>query len=347
MGEHSDELCQLAEYSKAWNKEEKGKSPSVEAPLSPAEPDASSPVDPHHNTVVDTNAGSVQQTHCHKSADPGQRPDTSEGAGGPVKVFGTDIFHSVEEISDVTEPRQDLLTIGTEHFFIWKPPETSTCAICENLYPSVVELETHYHQYHVNPHFLSQSSVKLYRLSNFLVRTHEDADQISQNPALYRCHECFNTFSKSSNLKVHLVNHQALCSEQMAPKTELCLSEMKKIPEEVASRNKGGVEVVGSPSKQGTKPMSSSLENLHARPRRQASLKRIVEIDSDLSDEFNSNSENEADLSNRRQWRPQRECKSRTKTLVAISLAEQEYDKFDLGNYVMQSLILFTVLSSV
>ena len=333
MGEHSDEPCQLAEYSKAWKTEEKGKSPSVEAPLSPAEPDASCPADPQHNAVVDTNSGPVQQIHCHKTVDPAQGSDRDEGAGGPGRVFGADIFHSVEEVSDLIEPGQDLLTIGAEQYFLWKPPETSTCTICENLYPSVVELETHYHQYHVNPHFLSQSSVKLYRLSNFLVRTHEDADQLSRIPALYRCHECFNTFSKSSNLKVHLVNHKA--PEQMAPKTELCLapkcSEMKKRAEEVASRKQIGVEVVGS--KQGQKPMSNnSLENLHVRPRRQASLKRIVEIDSDLSDEFNSNSENEADLSNRRQWRPQRECKSRTKTLVAISLAEQEYDKFDLGN---------------
>jgi hypothetical protein len=73
-------------------------------------------------------------------------------------------------------------------------------------------------------------------------------------------------------------------------------------------------------------------------------------------DEFNSNSENESDLSNRKtpktststprlqmspssphkasSTRPQRECKSRTKTLVAISLAEQDYDKFDLGRYL-------------
>ena len=70
----------------------------------------------------------------------------------------------------------------------------------------------------------------------------------------------------------------------------------------------------------------------HIRPRRQAALRRIVrECDSEVSDEFNSNSENEGDLTNRNKFRrPQRECKARTKTLVAISLAEQDYEKFDL-----------------
>ena len=67
------------------------------------------------------------------------------------------------------------------------------------------------------------------------------------------------------------------------------------------------------------------------RPQRLAAMqRRLVSVESDHSDEFNSNSENESDLSNR-MARPQRECKLRTKTLVAISLAEQDYDKFDLG----------------
>ena len=74
------------------------------------------------------------------------------------------------------------------------------------------------------------------------------------------------------------------------------------------------------------------------RPQRQVAVQqRLSQLETnDHSDEFNSNSENESDLSNRRRTssssRPQRECKSRTKTLVAISLAEQDYDKFDLGN---------------
>ena len=80
------------------------------------------------------------------------------------------------------------------------------------------------------------------------------------------------------------------------------------------------------------KPMRST------RPQRQVAVQhRLSQLETnDHSDEFNSNSENESDLSNRRRTssssRPQRECKSRTKTLVAISLAEQDYDKFDLGN---------------
>jgi len=68
------------------------------------------------------------------------------------------------------------------------------------------------------------------------------------------------------------------------------------------------------------------------RPRRQAALRRVIQCESEVSDEFNSNSENEGEHTNPRNnfRRPQRECKARTKTLVAISLAEQDYEKFDL-----------------
>ena len=74
-----------------------------------------------------------------------------------------------------------------------------------------------------------------------------------------------------------------------------------------------------------------------SRPRRMASLKRLATMERESSDEFNSNSENEGDASNPLR-RPQRQCKSRTKTLVAISIAEQEYDKFDLGKHDIRTI---------
>merc|ERR1712083_1196378 len=67
------------------------------------------------------------------------------------------------------------------------------------------------------------------------------------------------------------------------------------------------------------------------RPRRKASsrIQQMREQGSETSDDFNSS--NNPELSRReKRKRPQRECKDRTSTLVAISLAEQDYEKFDL-----------------
>jgi hypothetical protein len=74
-------------------------------------------------------------------------------------------------------------------------------------YATVSELRIHYHQFHLNPRYLSHSDNKLYRLSNFLVKEHEDAAD-GDTAALYRCHECFNVFSRPNNLLLHLAKHQ-------------------------------------------------------------------------------------------------------------------------------------------
>merc|ERR1739838_86476 len=67
------------------------------------------------------------------------------------------------------------------------------------------------------------------------------------------------------------------------------------------------------------------------RPRRKASsrIQQMRKQGSETSDDFNSSNNQELTRREKRK-RPQRECKDRTSTLVAISLAEQDYEKFDL-----------------
>ena len=203
------------------------------------------------------------------------------------------------------------------------------CIACGDVYQSLDLCQVHFHQIHVNPNQLTTDVAKKFRISNFVENTHEDKSAADQNPT-YRCHECFNVFSLLENLKVHLVSHN------MAPKTEY----LNSVPEYSQSLKKKTVlhrkrRRVSSNNRQENPPEEGKSESARGRPRRLAALKRLLEMDSEISDEFNSNSENEGDLSNRRSWRPQRECKTRTKTLVAISLAEQEYEKFDLGTSII------------
>ena len=124
-------------------------------------------------------------------------------------------------------PPEKLVSDSEDEYFHWTPPHRElsdlSCPLCQDVSTSFADLETHYHQYHVNPRFLSQIDVKLFKLSNFLVKEIGDPDCESKYPGLYRCHECFNTFSQSSNLKLHLVGHRVPVEPstvQMAPKTE-------------------------------------------------------------------------------------------------------------------------------
>ena len=234
----------------------------------------------------------------------------------------------------------------------------------------------------MNPRYLNTADNRLYRLSNFVVKEHEDAGSGSGPAAMYRCHECFRIFSLPGNLRHHLVRHKheeeeeqigatincPVISTTASPSTEMIID--KKMPPliehlpredfEDARPPRPRKKVLNKKRRQTVTGPATSLKRLKHKsftqqrrrrhgsqivstgdlkqnrpPRRQASLRRlaVVECDSsdEVSDEFNSNSENEGDLSNRsRFWRPQRECKARTKTLVAISLAEQDYEKFDL-----------------
>ena len=308
MGESTFVGFQLSQLKKDWtDKIGDIPAPAIEDPPSPAQPLAGQLSPPQRSNLSSPVVSSTSPpNHCHSlepALDGGEVPPPSQ----PV--------HSQQ---------------SQQHYFHWTAHglDNLSCPICQDLHLSLAELEIHYHQYHVNPRFLSQADVKLFRLSNFLVKDLEDSDCEGRFPGLYRCHECFNTFSNSSNLKDHLVKH--LPAIQMAPKTEHSSS-----PEIVNMIEKKKRSVHNKSQVTEVFPMDKSCEGerISTRPRRTASLKRITEMESELSDEFNSNSENEGDASNRRKGRPQRQCKSRTKTLVAISIAEQEYDKFDLGKH--------------
>ena len=251
---------------------------------------------------------------------------------------------SSEPVAKVVGASQTLVEGSEENsvakYYHWYPPlppgqDIFPCSVCEQDQLSLSKLEIHYHQFHVNPRFLSQPDIKLFRLSNFLVNRHEDPSPYSPLPGLYRCHECFNVFDEVLNLKLHLVKHLPVA---MAPKTEHIAPEYVSTVEtkrKVLKRRRSSAQELDRRKEKRDKTKRKSWDVVNpSRPRRLAALKRIVELESEISDEFNSNSENEGDVSNRRLWRPQRECKSRTKTLVAISLAEQEYDKFDLGRII-------------
>ena len=220
------------------------------------------------------------------------------------------------------------------------------CVVCEEIFPSVDLCEIHFHQFHKNPNQLKPEAAKKFRISNFVVNTHEDrAEEAAvegENSPTYRCHECFNVFSLLDNLKQHLVSHNMAPKTEYLPNADFAPAFKKKTPghrkrRPVLSNNrkKDAYAEAVVPAEAATPPVQNGgggSDDGRSRPRRVAALRRLVEIEPEISDEFNSNSENEADLSNRGNWRrPQRECKTRTKTLVAISLAEQEYEKFDLG----------------
>ena len=195
---------------------------------------------------------------------------------------------------------------------------------------------------------------------------------------LYRCHECFAIMGTAAKLRDHLVNHNKqptnhTAKEQQPLKAVAAVMKRrkngfigKKMRRGVGDRkeNKNGRHHIVRELLSVAKGLASnatattSTRSYRTRPQRSAAMHQKLarlqqqheeEEDAEMSDEFNSNSENESDLSNRsisggknltsspaqttNNRRPQRECKSRTKTLVAISLAEQDYDKFDLGTF--------------
>ena len=151
----------------------------------------------------------------------------SEEPPPPTKnlVSDSEDEKSGQLLHELPPPPEKLVSDSEDEYFHWTPSQGElsdlSCPLCQDVATSLADLETHYHQYHVNPRFLSQIDVKLFKLSNFLVKEIGDPDCESKYPGLYRCHECFNTFSQSSNLKLHLVGHSVEpATVQMAPKTE-------------------------------------------------------------------------------------------------------------------------------
>ena len=240
-----------------------------------------------------------------------------------------------------------------------------------------VELRTHYYQFHLNPHHLSPQDVRLYRLSNFLVRLHAETEESPKTdfPGLYRCHHCFNLFNQPPSLIQHLATHEKLESEQedqleeemptrtatkvdnipvkavktaiavdqKATKVDKLLSKVEELlatktevgnmPHKVDKLSREDFEDVAPRPKKRRRQVEKRRQNKRVELSRKSrslgllKLESMVVADELVSDAEDSDSGVETPKESRR---PQRECKSRTSTLVAISLAEQEYEQFDL-----------------
>lgn len=207
--------------------------------------------------------------------------------------------------------------------------------MCQENFSEELDIRTHFHQYHLNPHLLAPEDVKLYRLSNFLVRVHEKTDEIKKTDfrGLYRCHECFNVFDQESCLSTHITTKHLA---EGKVKEKMVSESPKKMPtqidklsredfEDASPRMRKSRTQVVKPLKAKQKQRNGVIKKSKAAGR----LGKLLKLQSEVPDEIiseDSESGNEAPTSRR----PQRECKSRTSTLVAISLAEQEYEQFDL-----------------
>ena len=109
----------------------------------------------------------------------------------------------------------------------------------------------------------------------------------------------------------------------------------EKMPTKVDQMSREDFEDVAPKPKKSRAKLAKPLKtkqkrNLASRKKGKVSGRsnQLLKLQSVLSDEVVSDdSDAEATL---KPGRPQRECKSRTSTLVAISLAEQEYEQFDL-----------------
>jgi len=260
-------------------------------------------------------------------------------------------------------------------YYQWAGPIPSqaggvlNCPVCEQSFPLEVDLRTHFHQFHLNPHHLSPQDVRLYRLSNFLVRLHAETEESPKTdfPGLYRCHHCFNLFNQPSSLIQHLATHEkedqaedemptrtatkvdnipvkavetAIAVDQKATKVNKLLSKVEELlanktdnmPHKVDKLSREDFEDVAPRPKKRRRPERRRQNKRVELSRKSRSLgmlklESMVVADEMVSEAEDSDSGVETPKESRR---PQRECKSRTSTLVAISLAEQEYEQFDL-----------------
>lgn len=207
------------------------------------------------------------------------------------------------------------------------------CSVCQESFLEEEGLKTHVHQFHLNPHHLSPHDIHRYRLSNFLVRSYEESEdnQKTDFPGLYRCHECFQVFDQPGNLTIHLEQH----IESSPNKLKMVAAPPEKIPIKMDKLPREDFEDVKPQAKKrrtsSTKPLKTiqkQKKRLTKKSRSSVRNNKLLKLEPVVADEMvseESDSGTEAP-----KGRPKRECGSRTSTLVAISLAEQEYEQFDL-----------------
>ena len=224
--------------------------------------------------------------------------------------------------------------------YSWVPGNVSPppwqCQVCPALFAAVDALATHFHQYHLNPHHLSQEDRRKYRLSNFLVNTNEEAEFKTEFPGLYRCHECFNVFSFPVSLREHLLTHiqpPAMVMSKMPSKFSREDFEDVSPPRKRSRRSykENDFEedgVIGKPEK-----INNNLNGNRRVKKRLKSNKRITEINSVPSDEYNSDSDFDGDkisIEKKRAERSFRSSKPRRVSSKRFSLngfSEVDYTK--------------------
>ena len=202
-------------------------------------------------------------------------------------------------------------------YYSWVPGNVSPppwqCQVCPALFAAVDALATHFHQYHLNPHHLCHEDRRKYRLSNFLVNTNEEAEYKTEFPGLYRCHECFNVFSFPVSLREHLLTHlqpPAMVMSKMPSKFsredfEDISPPRKRSRRSYKENDFEEDEVIGKPEK-----INNNLNGNKRVRTRVKNSKRITEINSDPTDEYNSDSDFDGDKISVEKQRAERSFRS-------------------------------------
>ena len=260
---------------------------------------------------------------------PSLPPATLPAAAAATEIFAGDQIR-------VPPPRP--VTRLRAHYS-WVPGNVSPppwqCQVCPALFAAVDALATHFHQYHLNPHHLSQEDRRKYRLSNFLVNTNEEAEFKTEFPGLYRCHECFNVFSFPVSLREHLLAHSQ-------PPAMV----MSKIPskfsredfEDVSPRKRSrrSYKENNFEENQDIRKPEKINNNLNRNKRIRTRLKsntKITEINSDPSDEYNSDSDFDGDKISiekqkaKRNFRDSKRRRVSSKRFSLNGLSEVDYTK--------------------
>ena len=151
------------------------------------------------------------------------------------------------------------------------------------------------------------------------------------------------TRTKVDNIPVKAVK-TAIAVDQKALKVDKLLSKVEKLlvkktevdnmPHKVDKLSREDFEDVAPRPKKRRRPSEKRRQNKRVELSRKSRSLGLLKLESMVvADELVSDAEDSEDSgveTPKESRRPQRECKSRTSTLVAISLAEQEYEQFDL-----------------
>merc|ERR1711892_932313 len=227
--------------------------------------------------------------------------------------------------------------ISTRRFFSWYPSSQSgssswNCDVCSEEFHLSHALSV---QFHLNPHHLSPEDSRLFRLSNFLVKLNEDIEIKTEYPGLYRCHECFNVFNKSCSLRTHLLQHQeepstdpkTMVVAKMAPKIDkLSREDFEDVrPKERRPKAmKPKLKVTTKISKKSTIKLKVNGVTTTLQQTRKSRKSKQSELQSEPSDEFNSDSDVDKDKDYYSNWKQTDRKSLVTRQKLALGLDKVE-----------------------